>query len=115
MKAKFALLAAVKRKRITIPLRKGAVPPVGATRFYVRYTDETGKRHDDPIGPDFEYAGGCEPGKPVKNTNFRATGEAFSQNRKLTPKSVKGTPLASAYAGLPSAEIASLPTWPPVR
>jgi integrase len=85
VKAKFALLAAVKRKRITIPLRKGAVPPVGATRFYVRYTDETGKRHDDPIGPDFEYAVAAI--RSLQEGRIFELGEAFKLGSEAEPKS----------------------------
>jgi len=57
MKAKFSLLAYVSGKRVTIPIKKGAAsPPQGATRFYLRYTDEFGKRHDDSLGTDFALA-----------------------------------------------------------
>jgi integrase len=57
MKAKFSLLAAVNGKRITlnIAVRK-PYPPEGATRFYLRYTDETGQRHDESVGSDFAHA-----------------------------------------------------------
>lgn len=57
MKAKFSLLAYVNGKRVTINTsKKNPQPPEGATRFYLRYTDETGKRHDDPLGDNFAYA-----------------------------------------------------------
>ena len=46
MKAKFSLLAYVSGKRITLNLaHKNLTPPEGATKFYLRYTDENGKRY----------------------------------------------------------------------
>lgn len=57
MKAKFSLLAYVDGKRITIDIgRKNPEMPPGSTRFYLRYTDENGKRHDDTLGNNFAYA-----------------------------------------------------------
>jgi integrase len=57
MKAKYSLLAYVSGKRITVKIKKGAAQmPEGATRFYVRYTDASGRRRDRALGNDFQEA-----------------------------------------------------------
>lgn len=57
MKAKFSLLAYMNGKRVTLDItKKNLQPPKDATRFYLRYTDENGKRHDDSLGTDFHRA-----------------------------------------------------------
>lgn len=57
MRAKFSLLAYASGKRITVDLtKKNPQPPEGASKFYVRYMDVNGKRHNKPVGNSFAHA-----------------------------------------------------------
>jgi hypothetical protein len=51
MKAKFTFLARVSRNFVPIEIKNRApIAPVGATSYYVRFTDEIGKRQIKPLG-----------------------------------------------------------------
>ena len=57
MTAKFTLMARVGGKFITVEIKHGTpIAPAGATSYYVRFTDETGKRQTKPLGKDLPAA-----------------------------------------------------------
>lgn len=57
MDSRFALVAYVSGKRVTLDTsKKNPQVPAGASKFYVRYTDGDGKRHDERLGDKFTYA-----------------------------------------------------------
>jgi hypothetical protein len=57
MIAKFTLMARVGGKFITVEIKRGTpIAPAGASSYYVRFTDETGKRQCKPLGKDLSTA-----------------------------------------------------------
>ena len=57
MRAKFTLEARVGGKFIAVEIKNGApLAPVGASSYYVRFTDEAGKRQRRPLGKDLSAA-----------------------------------------------------------
>jgi integrase len=98
MKAKFSLVAYVSGKRITLDTsKKNLQPPVGATKFYLRYTDENGKRHDDALGDDFAYAWAEIRTREARQEYEQKTGEKLPEKKtEVTPVKPKGTPVTVA-------------------
>lgn len=104
MKAKFSLIAYVKGKRITIDTtEKNLQSPEGATKFYLRYTDENGKRRDQTLGSHFAHARAEVSRREAARDYERRTGEKFPSVEKKTNEQ----PLEQIH-GLLSSQIA---TW----
>jgi hypothetical protein len=57
MTAKFSLMARVGGKFITVEIKHGTpIAPAGASSYYVRFTDDAGKRQRKPLGKDLSAA-----------------------------------------------------------
>ncbi len=98
MKAKFSLLAYASGKRTTLDItKKNLQRPVGATAFYLRYTDENGKRHDDPLGNNFPHALAEVRRMEAAQEYEQKTGEKLPEKKTdLTSEESGNTPLTDA-------------------
>jgi integrase len=100
MKAKFSLLAYAQGKRITLDIaKKNLQPPEGTTKFYLRYTGEDGKRHDDPLGDNFAYALAEVRTREARQEYEQKTGEKLpvpEKKTESTPDKPRGTALKAA-------------------
>lgn len=82
MKSKFSLLAAASGKRVTMDVTcKNPQPFPNASKYYLRYTDENGKRHDDPLGANFFHALAELRTREARQDYERKTGEKFPEKK----------------------------------
>lgn len=96
MDSRFTLVAYVSGKRVTLDIsKKNPQAPAGATRFYVRYTDESGKRHDEKLGDKFTYALAEVRRMEAARDYERKTGQKLPVEKTEVPE-VQTTDLSSA-------------------
>lgn len=93
MKATYSLYAYIPgsgRKRISLAKRIPQ-PPNGATTFYLRYRDASGKRQDEPIGSDFLQAVEEARSRQAVRQYEETTGKQIHSRGELKPKAPERT------------------------